>query len=391
MYILLKYLLLLSLITIDTQALDKIKLQLEWKHQFEFAGFYAAQKKGYYEEVGLDVEFVEYDTKTDITQEVLDDNAQYGITYASIVAEYLSGKPVVLVANFFKQSPLVIVAQANITTPSHLKNKIVMGVSNSIDNIILLTMLDKFGVSMDNIHSVPSSFNIDDFISKKVDAMSIFTTNEIFKLNQAGMKYNIFDPTVYGARYYDINLFTTAKEAKNNPMRVKNFRDASIKGWEYALSHQDEIIELILKKYNTQNKTKEAYVFEAKQIEQLMLTHLYKVGSIDMFRIKSMADIFIQSGLIKNIQKREINQFVFKDSKHTINLTKEEKEFIKNHPTIVLGTGDSWAPYSIKNSDGSISGYDNDILTLINKSTGANFVQQLGDWSEIQKMQKQKK
>ncbi len=511
-----RYIYLLIYIFISTLGaselkLDNIKLQLEWKHQFEFAGFYAAQEKGFYKDVGLNVEFLEYDNTTDITQEVLDNKAQYGITYASIIAEYISGKPVVLLANFFKQSPLVIVAQENIKTPDQLKGKTVMGVSNSIDNIILLTMLDKFGVSYDDIKNVPSSFSIDEFVKKEVDAMSVFTTNEIFKLNERGIKYNIFDPTVYGARYYDINLFTTKKEIEKNPIRAKNFRDASIKGWEYALKHQDEIIDLILRKYNTQKKSKKAYQFEAKQIEQLMLTNLYKIGSIDEFRIKSMADIFVQSGLVKNIKnhtKEDLDKFIFttiekssnsslqfyeniiqqlkstlssslwmyqsellkntlingiknfdiekivvydkelktyyivkkindkisfKESKTYIknnnnlyqvkenltyneknigellvfidknklqtsqqlktklNLTKKEKYFIKNHPKIILGTGDSWAPYNIKNNDGTLSGYDQDILNKINKVTGANFIQQQGDWSKIQKLAKEKK
>ena len=322
---------LISTLGASELKLDNIKLQLQWKHQFEFAGFYAAQEKGFYKDVGLDVEFIEYDNTTDITQEVLDNNAQYGVTYASIIAEYVSGKPIVLLANFFKQSPLVIVAQETIKTPRQLKNKTVMGVSNSIDNVILLTMLDKFGISYDDIKNVPSSFSIDEFVDKKVDAMSVFTTNEIFKLNEKGIKYNIFDPTVYGARYYDINLFTTKKEITENPIRAKNFREASIKGWEYALKHQDEIIDLILKKYNTQKKSKEAYQFEAKQIEQLMLPNLYKIGSIDKFRIQSMADIFIQSGLVKNIKnhtKKDLDKFIFSTIKKSSNSNLESYEKI---------------------------------------------------------------
>jgi len=33
----------------------KVILQLKWKHQFQFAGYYAALHKGYYKEEGLDV------------------------------------------------------------------------------------------------------------------------------------------------------------------------------------------------------------------------------------------------------------------------------------------------------------------------------------------------
>jgi len=74
-----------------------------------------------------------------------------------------------------------------------------------------------------------------------------------------------------------------------------------------------------------------------------------------------------------------------------INLTHKEKDFLKQHPTITLGTGDTWAPYSMKDKSGNTIGYDNDILTKINRATGANFVQVLGDWSQMQEQAKKHK
>jgi len=107
------------------EALDKISLQLQWKHQFEFAGFYAAYEQGYYKQAGLDVEFIEYNEDINIVDAVLSDKAQYGLSYSSIIADYLKGKPLVFIANFFKQSPLAIVASADIKTPKDLIDKVV--------------------------------------------------------------------------------------------------------------------------------------------------------------------------------------------------------------------------------------------------------------------------
>ncbi len=44
--------------TLQGEELKTVSLQLLWKHQFEFAGFYMAKEKGFYEDVGLNVEFV---------------------------------------------------------------------------------------------------------------------------------------------------------------------------------------------------------------------------------------------------------------------------------------------------------------------------------------------
>lgn len=331
------------------QNLEKIKLQLQWKHQFEFAGFYAAKEKGFYKEAGLDVEFVEVNEKTNITSEVLTENADYGLTYASIIAEYLNEKPVVLIANFFKQSPLVLVAQVDIKSPLDLRGRKIMGLSDSIHSLTLLNMLSVFNLTKDDIIDVPTNFRVDDFINKKIDAMSVYTTNELYDLTQAGVKYNILDPTVYGSKYYDVNLFTSKNELSKNPHRVRKMKDASIKGWEYALAHQDEIIELILKKYNTQNKSKEALLYEAKQIQLIMLPKLYKIGSIDIERVKTIADGFKQAGFVNKNSSQKIEELIYdyKESSkdESVNLTSQEKEYLEQKKHITMCIDPNWMPF----------------------------------------------
>ena len=56
-------------------ATESVKLQLKWTHQFQFAGYYAAQKQGYYNDAGLDVEIVEGNPSDDSTQIVLQGKA----------------------------------------------------------------------------------------------------------------------------------------------------------------------------------------------------------------------------------------------------------------------------------------------------------------------------
>ncbi len=345
----------------------KTTLYLQGKHRFEFAGFYAAKEKGFYKKGGLDVSFVEFEKNKNITEKVLSGKAQYGLGDASIVADYLKGKSLVLLANFFKQSPLVLIAQENIKTPAELSNKKIMGLSNSIHDITLLTMLNKFNIGLDNITTVPASFNTDAFIDKKVDAMSVFTTNELYSLNQKDVKYNIFDPVIYGAKHYTANLFTSAKELHEHPEQVARFTKASIEGWEYALGHKKEIVELILKKYNTQHKSKAALLFEAKQIEQLMLPSMHKIGSIDIYRIEEIAESFIQAGFVDTPVNRDISHFIYHyDSQskkrvwkkktaensmidEVVLLTAEEKKYLSSKKVVTMCIDPDWMPYeSIK-------------------------------------------
>jgi ABC-type nitrate/sulfonate/bicarbonate transport system substrate-binding protein/signal transduction histidine kinase len=346
---LLKIFFILLLITLSSNAqnnsLEHVSLQLQWKHQFEFAGFYAAKEKGFYKDVGLDVEFIEYDKSINITDEVIKGKAEYGLSYSSIIAEYIEGKPIVLLANFFKQSPLVLVTQKEIKTLADIKGKKVMGVSNSIDNITLLLMLNKFDIEFDDVINMPTTFNVDDFANKKIDAMSVFTTNELYALDKKGIEYNVFDPVVYGAKYYDVNLFTSKKEALKNPKRVQNFKNASIKGWEYALKHKEEIVDLILNKYNTQNKLRDELLFESKQIEQIMLPNVHAVGSVDVNRLQLIADNFIQSGFIKKQKQQNIKEFFFNNIYNFLELSEEEIKYLKNKEKIKMCIDPNWMPF----------------------------------------------
>ena len=328
----------------DSSNVQKIKLQLQWQHQFEFAGFYAAKEKGFYKDLGLDVDFIEFNPKTNIVDEVLNGNADYGLTYSSFFADYMLGKPLVFVSNFFKQSPLVIVTQKDIYTPADLKGKKVMGLLDSSHKDLILGMLDRFDVKPTDLQNITREFTLDSFINKEVDAISVFTTDEIYTLNKLGIKYNILNPSVYGSKFYDLNLFTTKKELINNSARVENFKNASIKGWKYALANKNELVDIIFQKYNPQNKSKEALLFEAKQIEYLMLSNIYPIGSIDYEMVKMIADNFAQSLSLDKISKEKIDAFIYKSDVSFIELTFEEKEYLKNKKELKICVNPNWLP-----------------------------------------------
>lgn len=362
------YFILITLYAKDTESLnlEKIKLQLHWKHQFEFAGFYAAKEKGFYKDVGLDVDFIESNHKTNIVDDIVEGRADYGLTYSSLIIEYMKGKPIVFVANFFKQSPLVLVTQENIHTPADLKNKKIIGLSDNNHKEIVLTMLNKFNIITDDFQNIPKEYTIQNFIDKKIDAISVFTTNEVFTLNKLGIKYNILDQDTFGTKFYDLNLFTSKNELINNSTRIEKFKQASIRGWEYALTHKEELVDIIIEKYNTQNKSKEALLFEANQIEYLMLTNVYPMGSIDLERLQIIADNFSQSLSIDKISKEKLKSFIYKSDVNSLELTNKQKEYLKNKKELKICVDPNWLPLE-KIVQGKYIGITAEFMQLISE------------------------
>ena len=348
--------------------IENVSLQLQWKNQFEYAGFYAAIEKGYYQNAGLHVTIKEYQSGTNIINDVLQGKSTYGVTYCDLIVDYLHGKPVIFLANLFKHSPLILVTQPEIKLPSDLKGKKIMGIENSLKSTAFLVMFKDFGMDLNSFTNIAPTFRIDEFAQKKVDAFVAFSTNELYELDEKGIRYNVINPSSYGTEFYDDNLFTSKDELINHPQRVEKFLHATLDGWKYALSHKDEIIDIILKKYNTQHKTRGALEFEANQIQKVMNPAVFPIGSIDKRRVHIMADNFIEMGLAVNNSNDDFNDFIYSDMHYNTTLTQKEKAYLQSKGTLKFCVDPDWMPFESIH-DGKHIGIAADFFNILKNSS----------------------
>ena len=155
------------------------------------------------------------------------------------------------------------------------------------------------GVDVDKLNIIESSFNINDLIDKKVDAFNGYLTNEPYYLREKGIEYTIIDPREYGIDFYSDCLFTSDNELSSHPQRVKAFREASLKGWTYALNNPEETIDVILTNYSNL-KTQEHLKFEAEAIHKLMIPELIEVGHINPARWDRIVKTYNKLGFAKS-------------------------------------------------------------------------------------------
>lgn len=90
-----------------TWATTPVSLQLRWLHQFQFAGYYAAIHKGFYAQEGLEVTLKQGGVGIEPVTEVLSGRAQFGVSNAGLIADYLNGRSVLMLAPIFQHSPNV--------------------------------------------------------------------------------------------------------------------------------------------------------------------------------------------------------------------------------------------------------------------------------------------
>ena len=137
----------------DQNPLSSVRVQLKWFHQYQFAGFYAAIDKGYFQQAGLDVTLIEGGPFIDPTKVVIEGGAEFGIGNSTLLIDYNSGSPVVAVSAIFQHSPLVIIARrgSHIHTIKDLEGHTLMVESHAAE---LTTYLKLAGVNLDKVKIV---------------------------------------------------------------------------------------------------------------------------------------------------------------------------------------------------------------------------------------------
>jgi signal transduction histidine kinase/ABC-type nitrate/sulfonate/bicarbonate transport system substrate-binding protein len=354
-----------------------------WVDQFEFAGFYMAKEKGFYEKIGLDVEIKKYNLSTNVLNEVLEKKADFGVNSSSLIIKKSLGKDIVILGSIFQSSPLIILAlkDSRIKNIHDIKNKKLMMTSEQYEAAPLQSMLISENISLKSINLIDHSFNVDDLINKKTDFMMAYTTNEPYLLKEKGYESQIFHPKDYGFNFYEEILFTSKEFANNNPKLVKDFYDASISGWYYAFENIDETAQLIYEKYNPQNKSLASLIDEAKEMKKLVYDKENKIGTITKERINLIINTYKVLGLMKN--SIDIDDLIYtKHLNNSFTLSKEESDYLKNKKEIKFCIDPDWMPFE-KIEDNKHIGISADYVDIIESKLNVPItLVQTKSWSE---------
>ena len=280
---------------LEQRPLTQVRLQLNWQHQFEFAGFYAAKAKGFYRDAGLDVEILESVPGENPEQQVIGGKAEFGISDAKLLLEQQKGNEVVVLAVIFQHSPVVLLVPENgARSIAELRGKRVMMVA---ENTELLALFRKEGLREEDYVRVEPSYDAQDLVRGKVDAIQAYASDEPDYLAREGFAFRTLRARDAGIDFYDLNLFTTARQLEQNPEQVRAFRQASLKGWEYAMEHPDEIMDVLQRDY-TQKHSREHMRFQYQQMVPLIQPVLIELGYMNPERWRRIARTYASLGML---------------------------------------------------------------------------------------------
>ena len=364
---LIKFLFLFFIFTTSlySENLKKITIQLSWFDQFQFAGYYMAKEKGFYKELGLDVEIKPFEFGIDIPKEVSDGKIDFAVGRETLILERTKNRNIVALYALFQATPLILIStkESGINTINDFSNKKIMTTIDDSSEVSLKAMIISNKVKVEDLNFLKHTHNINDLLNKNTDVISAYISKAPFQLNQKSVEYNIFDPKKFGFDMYSDMLYTSENLINSDLNAVLLFKKASLKGWEYAYSNIQESANLIYEKYNSEKLTKDELIYEGTELKKLSYFKTANLGEIKKDKIQRIYDLYNLMGLIDT--PIDLEKFVF-DLNNLKNLTFSESElkYLEKKDTLSMCVVPNAMPYSdIKNDE--FVGFVADYMHLI--------------------------
>ena len=271
-------------------------LQLSWKHGFQFAGYYAAIEKGYYRDAGFRVRVREIGPFDPITA-VQNGEADFGVASAELVLHRASGAPVVSLAPIFQRLPTVLLVrpELGIETPRDLRGRPIL-VRRPGHRAPVLRILRQAGLPVADVNLVMDG-EMRDWIEGRVAACDGYAGAELLDLHRRGIPAGVFRASDDEFPWYGDILFTRQDLVGKNLKRVADFREASLRGWQYALENPGELADIIVMRY-APGIPREQWLAEAEKLRPLISIRSAAVGRQNEDRWRRIAGEMAAMGLL---------------------------------------------------------------------------------------------
>jgi NitT/TauT family transport system substrate-binding protein len=245
----------LAMAVVPAMAADKVTLQLKWVAQAQFAGYFVAKDKGYYENEGLDVDIRPGGPDIAPEQVIAGGGADVIVDWmAAALAARDKGVDLVNIAQPFAKAGLEIACPKDgpIKKVEDFKGHTI-GVWFFGNEYPFFAWMNKLGIPTDGgpngVKVLKQSFDVQPLIQHQADCIHVMTYNEYGQLLDAGYKpvdLLVFNYSELGQNMLEDGLYASQEKLKDPAFQDKmvRFVRASMKGWHYAAEHPDEAAEI---------------------------------------------------------------------------------------------------------------------------------------------------
>lgn len=287
------------------QALDKVRVRLQWVDQAQFAGFYLAQDRGLYRQAGLEVELL---PANPLGQPPLEELAQGGCDFATAwlsqaLIQCSQGARVVNLAQLSQRSAMALVvwADSGITNPAQLAGRRV-SLWQSHFAAPCRALCKRLGIE---VREVNQNASLAAFMNHAVDACSAMLYNEVHVLYQAGVdpdEVRVFELASQGVDLPEDGIYAAQETWERRPELCRRFVAATLAGWRLALEEPGPALDAVMRRVDAlrlaSNRAHQAWMLK---IVGQNLTHrvgLEGLGRQDLGAIAQAEAMLREQGLL---------------------------------------------------------------------------------------------
>ena len=244
-------------LSFNTHAGDKFTLQTKWVTQAQFAGYYVALEKGYYDDEGLDVTIKAGGPDIAPPQVIAGGGADILIEWMpAALASREKGLNLVNIAQPFKRSGMMLTCRkdSGISSPSDFADK-TLGVWFYGNEYPFLSWMSKLNMATDGssggVTVLKQGWGIEPLLQKQADCVSTMTYNEYWQVIDAGLTPDdlvVFKYQDQGVATLEDGIYVLEDRLKDASFKdqMVRFVRASMKGWKWAESNPDGAAEIVL-------------------------------------------------------------------------------------------------------------------------------------------------
>lgn len=305
---------------------DSVILQLPWFHQFQFAGYYAAEAQGFFAEEGIEVDIRagvdEQGQNINPVEEVVFQRAQFGVTRSDLLVHHARGLPVVMLATIMQRTPAAFITLEKYGI-SRLEDIQQQPVSlplfadkpSAMIDVEIVTTLARAGIDINQLNNRSPDWNLTELQSGKTQMLLGFATDEPYILEKRGFKPVVISPMDYGIDLYGDLLFTSESTLRSNPDLIERFRKATLRGWEFALKYPETTARYILLNYPVRSADYDLNFMlqEARKMRNYIQADLIEIGYSNRARWKRILNVYREVGINDPV---DLDTFIYTPSRH---------------------------------------------------------------------------
>lgn len=283
---------------------QSVTLIPKWTAQAQFAGYYVAEKMGFYKEEGLDVHVKHPSHSENSFQYLKKGEPQAVITNLSqALMEYFAGKRIVNILQTSQENSLMLVSHSPLKGIPSLQHREI-AVWNHITQELLDRIANKYQIEVEWIR-FNSGINL--FLSKAVDICMMGSYNEFPQLAECGMQIDsthIMRFADYGYNLPEDGLYVTEEFYQKHPETIQKLVRACIRGWNWANEHPEETLDIVMEQVHHYNIGTNRY-HQRKMLEEILRLQTDKTGQRPYRLSREGFDLAIDILLPPDISKKK--------------------------------------------------------------------------------------